>query len=428
MNITKPLRSKLMPTLRAQTVLNPSKQDNIPSYGVEQRGWRKSLLIIAVSLVIIDVLHYSTAPSISHLHSVYRYFYFLPIVYAALRFGLWGGLLATIAASLVFIPHIVIRWQGHPIDTLNDLLVVVVLFGVALITGRVADRMREAQEKQAAFAEDLANSYHALESQGAELRRAERLISLGTLAGGLAHQIRNPVGIIRASSQLLDKTLSDENGEIAGIIQDEADRIELLVSRLLNYAGEQTIQRDLTDVGGLLTSVQRRVKIAADPAGIEVLTHCDKSVTTWPLDLEQMEQALVNLCINAIQSLELAYNYHRSGVIPGEISIGARIIDEADHYLQIIVSDNGPGVPQAIQSQIFDPFFTTKDTGTGLGLSVVQRIIEDHGGAIFVESLLPLTVNEHRQKQRQGTIFTISLPHMRSVESTISTSSVHSAT
>ena len=363
-------------------------------------GWRKAIVVVAASLVLINILHYSTAPGISQLHTIYRYFYFLPIVYAALRFGLWGGLITTIAASMVFIPHIVARWQEHPIDSLNDLLVILVLFGAAIITGRTADWMREAQKKQSAIAKDLSDSLHKLECQGAELRRAERLIALGTLAGGLAHQIRNPVGVIRASSQLLDSNSTEEANEIAAVIQDEADRIEQLVSRLLNYAGERVTAYSATDIYHLFAEVQRRVSVAAKPLGIEIITVCARDVTTWELDAEQMEEALVNLCMNAIQALEtskMADGYYTS---KGEIRLSAELYHGPENGLQLSVCDNGTGVPQHIQSHIFDPFYSTKDQGVGLGLSVVQRIIEDHLGTIHLNS----------PNQLGGTTFIIRLP------------------
>ena len=362
--------------------------------------WRKAILAIAVTLAVIDFLHYSTASGISQLHAIYRYFYFLPIVYAALRFGLWGGLIATFSASLVFIPHILSRWQDHPVESLNDLLVVVVLFGVAFITGRTADWMREAQDKQAAIAKQLSESLHQLESQGDELRRAERLISLGTLAGGLAHQIRNPVGIIRASSQLLDNSSSDGNAEIASVIQDEADRIEQLVSRLLNYAGERAIERNTTDIDQLFAQVQRRVRVAAEPLGINIVVDCAKNVTTWDLDTEQMEHALVNLCMNAIQALEESESSNRAVDSESEIRLRAQLATGSAGWLELNISDNGLGVPEHVQSHIFDPFYTTKDLGVGLGLSVVQRIVEDHDGSVRL----------HSPNQDGGATFTIHLP------------------
>ncbi len=137
--------------------------------GVRATG---NLAVIALALLLVTVLHYSTWPGLRELHAVYRYFYFLPIVYAALRFGFWGGLLASLAASLLFAPHIFFKWGNFPEDGLNDLLVVVIFYGVAIITGLGTDRLRESQAEQERTARDLALSLHRLEAQGEELRRA----------------------------------------------------------------------------------------------------------------------------------------------------------------------------------------------------------------------------------------------------------------
>ena len=376
-----------------------------PFLGRFDADWRKSIVIVAVSLLIIDILHYSTAPGISQLHAIYRYFYFLPIVYAALRFGLWGGLIATTAATLVFIPHIAMRWQDHPIDTLNDLLVVVVLFGVAIITGKIVDQMNEAQAKQIAISEDLADSYRKLENQGAELRRSERLASLGTLVGGLAHQIRNPVAIISVSSELLGDVKSREISEVAAVIQYETDRIEQLVSRLLNYAGEQAVQRAPTDLHLLLEQVQCRVQMAAESLGIQVELSCNKDISAWNLDAEQIEEALVNLCMNAVQAIETenSRDTHQNNACVDTIHLSARIENLGERQLSLTIRDSGPGIPEHIQLQIFDPFFTTKDAGIGLGLSVVQRVVEDHGGTVRLEP------------QTSGAAFTILLPSTQTI-------------
>ena len=164
----------------------------------------KVIALLAITIGIISYLHYSTMPGLSQLHAVYRYFYFFPIVYAALRYGFWGGLFTSLIISLAFIPHILFRWSAHTSDAFNDLLVVAIFYGIAIITGITTDRMRKIQALQEHTAADLATSLHQLEVQGEELRRAERLSSQGTLAGGIAHQIRNPLGIIRACAQLLE--------------------------------------------------------------------------------------------------------------------------------------------------------------------------------------------------------------------------------
>ena len=174
---------------------------SVPSTDTLQQWLQHNLLsplLITIALLLISYLHYSTAPGIGQLHAVYRYFYFLPIVFSALQFGYWGGLFTALAATLLFIPHILLRWDIQTLDAFNDLLVVFVFFGVALITGLTIDRLKHAQIEQAQTAAKLALSLEQLQKQGEALRRSERLSSLGTLAGGLAHEIRNPLGIIRA--------------------------------------------------------------------------------------------------------------------------------------------------------------------------------------------------------------------------------------
>ncbi len=332
--------------------------------------------IIAGGLVGITYLHYSTAPGFAGLHAVYRYFYFLPIVYAALRFGYWGGLLAALAASILFAPHIIFKWGNFPEDSINDLLVVVVFLCVAIITGVTVDSLRTAQEAHRRTADDLAASLHKLEEQGEELRQAERLSALGSLAGGLAHQIRNPVGIIRASAQLLEVDDDPDARETALVIEEESDRIEHLVQDLLRYADGARPQLQPEDVCAVIDSVVARVRPMAETEKIEIQTRCIPGLPPVLIDARQIEQALLNLTVNAIQAIEG----------DGTLILGARYSNTATQGVDLYVSDNGPGIDAADLPRIFDPFFSTKDSGSGLGLSVVHRVVEDHGARIYVTS------------------------------------------
>lgn len=339
------------------------------------RSWRP-LVFIGGGLLAVTLLHYSTAPGVVRLHAVYRYFYFLPIVYAALRFGFWGGLLASLAATLAFAPYILFSWGDFQGDTLNDLLVIAVFFGVALITGTTVEQLRAAETHQARTAQQLADSLRRLETQGEELRRAERLSSLGTLAGGLAHEIRNPVGIIRASAQLIAMECGERASESVAVILQESDRVDHLIENLLNYADGERVQRRETDLAALLGRVQERILPLTRATGIEVAVEVASSLPPAYIDGVQIEQALVNLCMNAIQALDG----------PGTLTLTADLAAGSGDALLLRVGDNGPGIPPAHQSQVFDPFFSTKDRGTGLGLSVVQQIVTKHAGRVWVES------------------------------------------
>ena len=344
--------------------------------------------VIVASLALITYLHYSTAPGFVGLHAVYRYFYFLPIVYAALRYGFRIGVLTALAASLLFAPHIIFKWGNFPGDSINDLLVVVVFLGVAVITGHTIDRLHEAQANQARTAAELAASLHMLESQGEELRRAERLSSLGRLAGGLAHQIRNPVGIIRASAQLLTTDGDREARETAAVIEEETDRIEHLVQDLLHYADVTPLERVPTNIGDIIARVAQRVRPLADTTNTRVVVAVDTQLPLIPVDPKQLEQALLNLTVNALQAMEEG----------GKVTLAACTGDHLG-VVEVRVADTGPGISEHDQQRIFDPFFSTKDDGIGLGLSVVYRIFEDHGAPIEVQSA-----------PGQGTTFLIRLP------------------
>lgn len=347
-------------------------KDNLPTSPYA----RVDLTVIALALLLITVLHYSTWPGFRELHAVYRYFYFLPIVYAALRFGFWGGLLASLGASLLFAPHIFFKWGTFPEDGLNDLLVIVVFYGVAIITGTGTDRLRESQAELERTAADLAHFLHRLEVQGEELRRAERLSSLGTLAGVLAHEIRNPVGIIRATAQLIAMDSGPDIAQSVGIIQQETERVERLVQELLTFAGDAGLERRSTDVRLLLEQVRHRLEPLALRCGVALDFATADRLPSIALDARRLEDALVNLCMNSLQALDG----------PGTIAIDARQIDDNGPALALRVADDGPGIPQNVLPLIFDPFFTTKDDGVGLGLSVVQRTVEDHGGRIWAEN------------------------------------------
>lgn len=340
---------------------------------------RSDLIVIAMILAGIfgvTYLHYSTAPGFVGLHAVYRYFYFLPIVYAALRFGYWGGLLSAMVASLLFAPHIIFKWGNFQEDSTNDLLVVVVFFCVAIITGVTVDRLRAAREAHRVTAQELAASLRKVEEQGEELRRAERLSALGSLAGGLAHQIRNPVGIIRASAQLLESDGKSETRETAAVIEEESDRIEHLIQDLLRYADGARPQVEPVSPYTLIGHVASRVQPMAEAQRIDLQSQCPDHLPRVLVDPRLMEQVLLNLAVNALQAVEA----------DGTVTLRAEHSSTGRHVVNLFVADDGPGIATDALPHIYDPFYSTKDNGTGLGLSVVHRIIEDHGARIYVTS------------------------------------------
>ena len=243
--------------------------------------------------------------------------------------------------------------------------------------------------------EELASVFNRLVAQLAELRAAEaemrkrqQLATLGEAAAVLAHEIRNPLGIIKTSSQFVHGRVAEGSSEqrVLGYIGDEVDRIENLVRDILDFVRP----RELHKVTVVIDELIERLANVAGPEFTKHRITFEVDSRTPGLrvvgDPDQIYQAFLNIVINAIQAMP---NGGRVGVRSEEINGSALIA----------FSDTGPGVPIAIRDRIFEPFVTTKARGAGLGLAKVQAIIEAHAGRIHLDSA-----------SGQGTRFMITLP------------------
>lgn len=209
----------------------------------------------------------------------------------------------------------------------------------------------------------------------AQMQRTERLVALGRLAGGLAHELRNPLGITRAAAQMLQQELADDGkpGEYTRVIQSEIDRVDRLVEQLLAYARPRPLQRALVDVASLVEETSSLARVYAKQQGVTLTAQVSDDLPALMGDGDLLHQAVVNVLLNGIQAT------------PPEGSVSLTAQTEQASVL-LTVCDTGQGITPDILPHIFDPFFTTRDDGTGLGLSIVQQIIHDHGGAVDVQS------------------------------------------
>jgi two-component system NtrC family sensor kinase len=223
-----------------------------------------------------------------------------------------------------------------------------------------------------------------------ELAKAERLSGLGLLAAGVAHEINNPLAVIRGNAELLQDEIpapSEEREEVEAIMV-EVERIERIVSnlRVFSRSGLQRVSR--FSLGGLLDDILDQIghQIALDPFRI-VRGYWGGDVEVEG-DRDQLRQVFTNLIINGLQAME------DGGVLKLDLSR-----NQTDGYVAIMIEDSGCGIPQEHLEKLFTPFFSTKSRGTGLGLAVSYGIIKDHGGNIRVEN-----------STKQGTIFSVHLP------------------
>lgn len=217
----------------------------------------------------------------------------------------------------------------------------------------------------------------ALEEQ---VQRTARLSAMGELASGVAHEIRNPLNAIGTIVQQLDKDFEPENDqqeyhELAGLVYNEVKRINETVQDFLRFARPEPVQPQWFILGDLINELQKQYKSVAEQKNIafSIDLKTDKAQKVlW--DKRQIKQVFINIIQNAIDAIE-----H-----DGEIIVSVESVN--NNELEITLKDDGPGIKKEVRDHIFNLYFTTKAQGTGVGLSIVQRIIYEHGGSIRVES------------------------------------------
>ncbi|MEK7399124.1 MAG: ATP-binding protein [Candidatus Poribacteria bacterium] len=224
------------------------------------------------------------------------------------------------------------------------------------------------------------------------IQREERLASLGRLAAGVAHEIRNPLSSIRGFAQYFQgKFLPQTNDrKYSTAIINEVDRLNRIIEALLDLARPMESKLLPYSVEDVLNHAIQLVQADLDMKKVEIVRHIQDNIPDILMDRDQMIQVMLNILLNAMDAMD------NGGKITISISVKASNIE-------IAISDTGSGIPQENLSKIFDPFYTTKKSGTGLGLSIIHRIIEEnHKGEIHVNS-----------KVGEGTTFTIHLPIMK---------------
>jgi two-component system, sporulation sensor kinase E len=477
----------------------------------------RDVLIVGAMLGVVTALHQFTnavTPTQVALHDFYRRLYYVPILYAAFRFGSRGGLVTGFASVVLFAPHAALTLGGLTgvrIDNLFEVIMYILmggLFGrlrdhehrrtsdlmqlsrkledayrtleeramqlitiqdyttaiVRSVTSGVitvgpdgsiatlnpaAERMLGAGEDEAVartiksmfrddggFAADVGKvldgrvprtlrevtlvtragrTLHAQTSVsrmrdvggrklGAvvtmedlseikaltdQLIRADRLAAMGELTAGVAHEVRNPLGIIRASVQLMEDAECDRKRvhEAAEVIKHEIDRLDRVIKALLDFGRPASPSMRTVDVRRVLEEVVLFTRKFADRSHVGIVEEYDEDVPEVMGDPEQLKQVFVNLISNAVQSMA-----DDGGALT--VSIG-----HEDDFVFVRFVDTGPGITPDYIGKVFDPFFSTRDDGTGLGLTIVHRIVDEHGGHIEVTS-----------DPGTGTAFTVHLP------------------
>jgi signal transduction histidine kinase len=236
-------------------------------------------------------------------------------------------------------------------------------------------------------------AYRRIERLQRRTRQAERLAELGTLTGGLAHEIKNPLSTVQLNLQLLREDLDPDDPAHARVlrrletVQKETSRLRDIVDDFLRYAGKVELNKQPVDVNGMLEDLVDFLTPQAQVQKAQLRLKRADGPLVVPLDERHIKQTLLNLMLNAFQAMP------EGG---GEVILSAR---REDGRAVIEVTDTGRGIEPAALPQIFDAYYSKKKGGTGLGLAIAKRLVEEHGGRIAVTS-----------EPGRGSVFRVELP------------------
>ncbi len=318
------------------------------------------------------------------INSSYYQIYYVPILTAAIYFRYLGTLFWTALASLAYCSFLIPALQEYQLTAsgASELAIRILFFFLAaVLVNRLVIENRRQVERYQALSETLSATNLRLQRIEAEARRSERLAALGQLSAGLAHEIRNPLGVIKGSADMLNQKLRDAQpvvAELAGYISAEVNRLNTLVARFLDFARPGQLELRSVRLPEVVDHALALVQQQLPDAKVEVERRYAENLPEALADEHSCEQVFINLILNAYQAMD------GQG---GKLSLSISPQNSAGvEGVVVSVKDTGAGVPPELREQIFNPFFTSKKEGVGLGLSIVAKIVDDHRGWIRLES------------------------------------------
>ncbi len=333
-------------------------------------GWG----MVALAVVAISLAHYGTPHHLVWLHQILRRSYYLPIGYAAVRFGLRGGMATALLVTFFYVPHaFLLKNSVDPSLPAEKAGEVILFFLFGALVGVMADRLK----KRAAELAVLLEQRRALER---DLVRAGRLASLGEVVAGMAHEIKNPLHVLSGTAEIVDSVVPEQAEErrMWEIHRGELSRLAEIVDRFLSFArpGKGSMTRlDIREVADRLMDLagaearQRNLEVSWDRPDEPFWVRGDRDL---------LVQLGLNVVLNAFQALA------REGSRL-ELRLD-RLARAGRSWVRLSFLNDGPPIADAELDRIFDPFHTSRSEGTGLGLAISARIADEHGGLIDVTS------------------------------------------
>jgi len=325
----------------------------------------KIAMIISLVLGIVS-LHYLTVHEKMLHHAVYRMLFYLPLVLSSFWFRLKGAVIVSMTVCLLYIPYMIVQWHGAAQD-LNKILESILFVFIAFVLGYLAQKERARHE---------------------ELMLNESLAAMGRALSEVAHDMKTPLIAIGGFAQQVYNRLesNDADRRKLHIVIQETQRLEMMVKGMLDFGRPIELKRSKTDLNVLIHEALEVANVMARQSRVALKTDLDPFLPPLFLESAWIRQALLNLITNAIQA----------SPAEGEVRISTR---HANGKSILEIMDHGCGIPEEDAKKVFQPFVSKKKGGTGLGLAITKKIVEAHGGEIF------LGLNKEK-----GVTFSILLP------------------
>jgi len=346
-------------------------------------GSKSSFVISVIAVVVIVYLHITTLPGFHIIHIIHYYMLYLVVIYVAMKFGFLGGLISAFVITIFYAPGVYLNIFDLRHYHIRSFVEVLMMYTLGLFAGLYSQKLYLQNYKLKQMRDELEESLKMLQNSTdekiqmeKEIAKSDKLRVMGQLAAGIAHEIRNPLASLKSASIMLRE--GNHSPKISKIMISEIDRLNAFVERFLQYANFGKIENEPINVKTFFSELCELFSLLCK-------TDSDIHLVTNGLvgencfiegDINNLKQVFLNIFSNSVEELK---NYN------GEKTIYFEIKCEED-YVIFRVRDTGNGIPEELQSKICDPFFTTKETGTGLGLTITNKIIKDHEGILDISN------------------------------------------
>ncbi|MDI6800995.1 MAG: HAMP domain-containing sensor histidine kinase [Thermodesulfovibrionales bacterium] len=325
---------------------------------------KHAVILIAVLIAVITYLHYSTVEEAHEYHDIYREFYYIPVLFGALVFGLKGALLAYASISILYLPYLLMTWTDQMTTEANKLLHLLLQGFFAVFSGMLIDRDRRHRN---------------------QLDKERYLAGLGQATAVIVHDIRNYLITILGFTKRIQEGKGE--GETAlRAIRESALTMQGIVHDVLDFSMPIHLKPTLEDFRDTVRRACDSCKAKAQEQGVALTVELTRETLPTQVDAVHLERAIVNLINNAIDASDK------------DQEVNISVSPDKDH-LVIRIKDHGSGMDKETLDNIFIPFYTKKSSGTGLGMPIAKKIVEGHQGRIHILS-----------RPGQGTEITIEIP------------------